>query len=399
MKDRLHLQQQPQDRFDRLRRISWWDQGKLKSSKILVIGAGALGNEILKNLALLGVGNIFVADMDLIENSNLSRSILYREKDDGRRKAEVAAERARDIYPDINTHWFHGDVVYQLGLGVYRWADLVIAGLDNREARLQVNRNCWKTNTPWIDGATEVLQGVVRVFTPPGGPCYECTMSAADWEVLKRRRGCAGMRAEEMQAGRVPTTPTTASIVAAFQCQEAVKMLHGLEVLAGKGMVFNGLIHDTYVVSYQADENCLSHETYERTISLNRSVHNTTLREMLDLARAHLGDQAILEFNHELLISFHCSACKESENLFRPLGSLSERAARCPVCGQMRQVRSTQSIDGSEEFLSRTVAEMGVPPFDYVLGRNGLELVAFEFSGDRAAVLGPLYQEEVALEG
>jgi adenylyltransferase/sulfurtransferase len=389
--DSIHLQKDSQDRFDRFRRISWWDQQKLKSSQVLVIGAGALGNEILKNLALLGVGNIFVADMDLIENSNLSRSILYRERDNGRRKAEVAAERARDIYPDIRTHWFHGDVVYELGLGVYRWADLVIAGLDNREARLQVNRNCWKTNTPWIDGATEILQGVVRVFTPPGGPCYECTMSGADWEELKRRRGCAGMRAEEMLAGRVPTTPTTASIVAALQCQEAVKMLHGLEGLAGKGMVFNGLIDDTYLVSYQTDENCLSHETYEEIVSLSKSAHSTTLREMLDLARAHLGDHAILEFNHELLISFYCGSCKESESVFRPLGRLPERAARCPACGQMRQVRSTQSIDGSEDFLGRTFVEAGVPPFDCVVGRNGLELVAFEFGDDSAAVLGPLY--------
>jgi len=90
------------DRFDRFKLIGWWDQQRLRSARVLVIGAGALGNEIIKNLALLGVGNVVIADKDTIENSNLSRSVLYREADAGRSKAVVAAAAARDIYPAIN---------------------------------------------------------------------------------------------------------------------------------------------------------------------------------------------------------------------------------------------------------------------------------------------------------
>lgn len=69
--------------------------GPASAAKVLVIGAGQLGNEIIKNLALLGVGNVLIADKDCIEHSNLSRSVLYREGDIGKPKANVAADRAR----------------------------------------------------------------------------------------------------------------------------------------------------------------------------------------------------------------------------------------------------------------------------------------------------------------
>src|SRR6266567_8675294 len=243
-----------EDRFDRLRRIDWWDQEKLTSARILVVGAGALGNEVLKNLALLGVGNVFIADLDSIEESNLSRSILFRDRDVGRSKAEAAAAAARDIFPGIRISHFHGDAIFGLGLGVYRWADLVIAGLDNREARLHVNRCCQKLKKVWIDAATETLQGVVRVFAP-GGPCYECTLTSLDFQLLKERVGCAGLRVERA-GGRVPTTPITASVIGALQVQEALKWIHGIPGLAGNGLVFNGISNDFYTVAYQRGEDC-----------------------------------------------------------------------------------------------------------------------------------------------
>src|SRR3954463_1414037 len=121
---RVSLDDAGDDRFGRFRLIGWWDQARLARAKVLVIGAGALGNEIVKNLALLGVGNVLIVDMDRIENSNLSRSILYRATDNGTYKAQAAARAARDVYPDIRSHALVANAVYDIGLGVYRWADV-----------------------------------------------------------------------------------------------------------------------------------------------------------------------------------------------------------------------------------------------------------------------------------
>lgn len=382
------------DRFARFKLMNWWEQTRLKKANVLVIGAGALGNEILKNLALLGVGNIFIADLDVIENSNLSRSILFRESDNGSGKSEVAAKALKDIYPDVNVQWFKGNIVYDLGLGVYNWADLVIAGLDNREARLSVNRNCWKTNTPWIDGAIEQLNGVVRVFVPPHGACYECTMGQKDWQILKARRACNLLSREDMLMGKVPTTPTSASVIAGIQCQEAVKLLHGLEVLESKGYIFNGLTHDSYTIHYPRKEDCFSHETYNHIRKLERSISTTTLTELLEEVKKELGKEAVIEFNTEILYSLECNHCHQKEIVLKSLGKVTEKEGICPSCGDMRYTNTLHSINGNESFLDKTFAEIGIPPFDIIVGRENMNQVFLEFNQDAPNVLGPLHKNK-----
>jgi molybdopterin/thiamine biosynthesis adenylyltransferase len=387
------------DRFHRFGLISWWDQRKLAEARVLVIGAGALGNEIVKNLALLGVGNILIADMDRIENSNLSRSVLYRASDSGKFKATVAADAAREIYPDIRAESFNGNVVYDLGLGVFRWADVVIAGLDNREARLAINRNCQKVNRPWVDGAIETIQGTARVFIPGDGPCYECTMSKIDWALLQNRRSCNLLSKTEMEGGKTPTTPTIASIIAGVQCQEAVKLLHGMETIAGKGWIFEGLSTDSYLIEYQRKADCLSHETLTEIISLDTTVDTMTVADLLAEARTHLGQTAQLELARDVLQSLVCPICGKTEEIFVSLGKIKADKAHCPSCITVRrEVKTFYRITGAENFLSRTLAEIGLPAFDIVIGRGSDRAIGFELSGDAEKVLGAMADGSDSLE-
>ena len=380
-----------EDRFARFRLIGWWEQERLARARVLVIGAGALGNEILKDLALLGVGSVFVADLDVVANSNLSRSVLFREEDCGRPKVEVVARRARDLYPGLRVHPFHGNVVYDLGLGVYRWADVILGGLDNREARVAINQSAARAGKVWIDGAIERLDGVARVFDPATGPCYECTMSAVDWKMLEARRSCALLTRAQMEEGKVPTTPTTAAVIAGIQCQEAVKFLHGLETLAGRGYVFEGRSHQSYLVSYTRNEDCPAHEMVEPVEELPWRVADTPIRQLLDRARADLGPDAVLETNQDLLSSLTCPRCGEEEVLPTSLGKVTEEQGRCRRCGDMRTPNVFHTIGGGEPWLKeQTLGAIGVPAWDVVGARAGLRRRFYEFAGDRAAVLGPL---------
>ena len=380
------------DRFARFRLISWWDQSRLAEARVLVIGAGALGNEILKNLALLGIGRVFIADRDHVENSNLSRSILFRESDRGRPKAEVAASRAAEIYPGIRVQPFTGNVVYDLGLGIYRWADVILGGLDNREARVAINLASARAGKVWIDGAIERLDGVARVFDPATGPCYECTMGENDWKMLEARRSCALLSRGEMEQGKVPTTPTTASIVAGVQVQEAIKYLHGLEVITGKGFIFDGTYHQSYLVNYTRKDDCPAHEVDEPVDVLNAGVAETRVGDLLERIRSDLGPEAVLETGRDLLAALHCTRCGEAQPIFTSLGKVTEAQGRCPRCNQPRTPSMFHTIDGRQgELLEMTLAEIGIPPWDVLGGRAGMIQRFYELGGDRALVLGDLF--------
>jgi len=398
MSDPLQISLPGDDRFSRFRLIGWWDQRKLSNAKVLVVGAGALGNEIIKNLCLLGIGNLFIADKDTIENSNLSRSVLYRAEDAGKSKSLIAARAAKEIYPDVNVHHFHGDVVHDLGLGVYRWADVVIGGLDNREARLSINRSCWKVNRPWIDGAIEQIQGVARVFVPDG-PCYECTMSEQDWKLLQLRRSCNLLTRAEMEGGKTPTTPTISSIIAGVQCQEALKLLHGMETIAGKGWVFQGISADSYTTEYQRKPDCYSHDTLGEIIALDESAQSITPRQLLHRAESLVGEKVSLELARDVLEKLSCPKCKREEEVYQSLGKVSADRAICPHCPDTRRdVSLFHKIRGEETFLNRPLASIGVPAMDIVIARTKTRSVGFELSGDANAVLGPLADSGLEFE-
>ena len=379
-----------EDRFARLGLIEWWEQARLSAARVVVIGAGALGNEVIKNLALLGVGRLVVVDLDSVETSNLSRAVLFRAADAGQPKAGAAVAAARALYPAMLGMGLARDVVHGVGMGLFRWAEVVIGALDNREARLAVNRLCYRVGTPWIDGAIEALSGVARVFVPPEGACYECTMSEQDWELLAQRHSCSLLNRTLTAFGNVPTTPTTASVIAGIQCQEAIKLLHSRpSSLAGRGFVFDGLEHGSYAVSYGRHPECLSHEPLEQLISTNASVATATGREGLAWARSALGPRAKLVFPRELLRALDCPACRSTERVLRPLQSVTEDEARCPACGERRVPQLFHSLDGTEDFLELTLAAFGVPPWDIVIGSLEDRVCGFELDGDRGEVLGP----------
>jgi adenylyltransferase/sulfurtransferase len=249
----------------------------------------------------------------------------------------------------------------------------VLGGLDSREARLFVNPACWKASTPFVDGAIEGLMGSARVFVPPASACYECTLSRRDHELLAARRTCALLSREDLLEGKVPTTATSASVVAGVQVQEAVKLLHaerlGPSALEGAGFQFVGLTHDSYVVRYPRRDDCLSHDTYALA-DAERVAPATPLRELLAHAQRQLGPDVVLELEHELVIAAECGACGRRESIMRPAFALAAGAALCPACGEPRRLEYRHAFDADSPLLDRRVADLGLPDADAIVART-----------------------------
>jgi adenylyltransferase/sulfurtransferase len=330
----------------------------------------------------MGIGNLFIVDFDKVEAANLSRSVLFRETDNHRSKAEVAAARAKSVNPDIHVQYMNGDATSQLGLGVIRRMDVVIGCLDNREARLAVNRFCYWVNKTWVDGAIQELLGLVRVFKPGDGACYECTLTEQAIRDLSMRYSCPLLARQNILLGKVPTTPTIASIIGAMQSQEALKVINDMPIQPGKVTHFNGMVNDMHTTAYVPREDCQSHWMYGEITELPARAEHTTLADLLRIARADLGPDAMIELDQELITTLECPNCNTTEQVLKPLNDVSFEAGHCPTCGILREATMTHIISGEENFLHRTLASVGVPPLHILRAHNGVEYRFYELTGD-----------------
>ncbi len=377
-----------EDRYSRFRLIHWWDQDKLSRAKILVVGAGALGNEVLKNLALLGVGHILVIDFDKIEKSNLTRSVLYRSRDRGRAKAEVAAEALGDLNPGVRVTPIHGNVLTDIGLGVFRDVDVVIGCLDNRESRLWVNRSCWKVNTPWIDGGIEEINGVVKVFVPPDSACYECGMTENDYRLINLRYSCPLLTQEDIQSGKVPTAPTISAMIGGLQTQEALKLLHAMPVAGGEAMVYNGVANQFYRTKFQRREDCLSHETYEEPVELPLRATAHTAVELFTAAREFVGDGELrMMLDRDLVVSVDCDQCGTNRSIMKPCALVGMSQGVCPECSEMARPKIVHCVDSESDLAQQRLSDLGVAPYDIVRIEAQDGEKTFLLGGDRDAVM------------
>ncbi|ODV62413.1 NEDD8-activating protein UBA3 ASCRUDRAFT_6993 [Ascoidea rubescens DSM 1968] len=156
---------------------------RLSSSKILVLGAGGLGCEILKNLSLSGFKQIHIIDMDTIDISNLNRQFLFRNTDIGEYKAETAANFIKKRIKNVLVTP-HNCRIQDKNLDFYKQFSLIICGLDSIEARRWINKTVFslidpeddESIIPIIDGGTEGFRGQTRFIIPTMTSCYECNL-------------------------------------------------------------------------------------------------------------------------------------------------------------------------------------------------------------------------------
>ena len=384
--------------------LSWFKKERVKNARVLVAGAGALGNEVVKNLALFGIGHIYVVDFDRIELSNLTRSVLFREEDayNHSYKAEIVAKRAREINPQIKVTPIVGNLFSEVGLGLYRSVDVVIGCLDSRIARYLLNRLSLRAGKSWIDGSIENLTGVVKVYTP-GMNCYECGLSREEFNNIMLRTGCADVVRTQSSAGRVATTPISASIVGALQVQEAMKIIHmedngdenrqhpsPFKTLQGRMLRYEGLTNMMNIYRVASWKNtCPAHEQWDDIQPCQELSASMTVADALKTIKKLLGAKVIeINMRNNKFIDKIISDRPEKEfNVMIPESKLddvikADKEMRLLSYRTLFHKNFYENIDKSFPYQELTLQQIGIPPFDVlqVSTEKGVSFV--ELTGD-----------------
>jgi len=318
------------------------------------------------------VGEVWIVDRDTVETSNLSRTPLFRASDVGKPKAEVAAQRLKSLNEGIRVRWIFGDVEWDVGLGLFRRAQVVIGAVDSRRARLRLNRMSWRVKTPYVDGAIDgaTLTGRVQVIVPGKGPCLECGWYDRDYTLLEDIYPCQ----KGAQLGS-PTFSTIAGVVGSVQAMEALRI-----VLGGPGGTPSGrelrwdILHHTYVETrIKRRSGCLLDHNFFITepLKLKGCVDRLTLREFLMTAEEEIQSKvAVVELYRDVARELLCPDCEWEARILKAAGKLTDEETLCRHCGRPAEViRFGHAISRSEivkEFGHLPFSQIGVPPEDIV---------------------------------
>jgi len=264
------------DKFDRQKRILGWDQKKISDATVMIVGAGATGNEVVKNLVLTGIGKIILIDYDFINVSNLNRCILFDNQSalDNDYKVDAIKNACEELSPDTEIIGIKKDLK-DIDKALYKKADVVCSCLDNVEARLESNNYSYYYDIPFIDSGIEQFFGSVQAVYSgeKDSACLQCSISGTDLDLMWKKFSCTGEEIESSDGETVPkiaTIITTTSIIGGLQSQQALKFVLGLDYfkehgewnpnigkpLIGEQMNYNGLLNTFKVVKKSKDPKC-----------------------------------------------------------------------------------------------------------------------------------------------
>ena len=248
------------DMFDRSSRIKWLDLSLVSRARVLMVGAGALGNEVAKDLVLSGFRKTTIVDMDHVVGSNLNRCLFF-DKDDavnGRNKAEVVAEGMRELSEDALPSPIVGRIQDQPD-SIFHSHDVILGCLDNIDARIHVNSHSYLAGRIYVDGGMEGMLGKVVVVKPPLGACLQCGMNKTHAKIAATRFSCTG-RDVVFYEPKLAAEITTTSIVSAVMVREALKVVSARPgMLMNNAFYYDGQRNISEVIEISSDPNCPVH--------------------------------------------------------------------------------------------------------------------------------------------
>lgn len=227
-----------------LNEIGLKGQEKIKSAKVLVIGAGGLGCPIIQYLTAAGVGTVGIVDGDKVDITNLQRQILFTVDDIGKSKARAASNRMKQLNPYVKFEIIEEFLTKKNALDLFKIFDIIVDGSDNFQTRYLCNDAAVLTNKPLVFGSIFKFEGQVSVFNYNNGPTYRCLYPTPP------KQGSVPSCSEIGVLGLLP------GIIGSYQGNEVIKIICGIgDVLSGKLLTINTLHNQHFVLGFEKNIN------------------------------------------------------------------------------------------------------------------------------------------------
>jgi len=325
------------ERYQRHSLIDWFSQEEVRSSKFAIVGCGAVGNEVAKNLALLGVGHIDLFDFDTIEIHNLTRSVLFRENDVGKNKAEVAAERVKELDPNVHVRSYFGDFWDQLSLTQAKSYDCIICCVDNFEARIKLNQLCLITKTNLINTGIDSKLSQIEVFPFQSGShvaCYECNLPFSAYERMQQRYSCGWLKKISYIEKKIPTTIITSSLTGALAASHALNLIRDQSMNDAKRILIDSFTGRSTVSTIEQGCSCPGCSSLGDLVSVVTA--KASIESNLQLACFDYDDH--FTSSEPILVSIRCIECHpgldDCKVIFENASDFDSTIAICNECGK-----------------------------------------------------------------
>lgn len=330
----------------------------IKNIKILVVGVGAGGNEVLKNLLLMGFGHLTIVDFDHVEDSNLSRTTLFRKEDIGKSKSLVAAERLKEMALHDNPEivGLHGNLITDFGKGLFVEHDIVICCVDTQKCRAYINDMCVLTKTPFFEMGFSGYDVDICFFAPEG------TMTQQDGTVIEKlppndgkfpkmngtfpvclreeigfgnfdekRNSCSGYKVKDTNLSKIPTIQISAGMAGVLVATELIKYLDGIESIKNKMLLYFGKTYSTMICNYTRNPKCTIHD--EEFNLLELSVKKTsTIRDVLSALEEKFKTCVMLQLPEDFIISNRCHICGRTIEINKRKSEVWNEERWCAEC-------------------------------------------------------------------
>src|SRR6185437_14671911 len=289
--------------------LAGYDPARLLDARVLVVGLGALGQNVVQNLALVGVGQLMLVDFDDFEGHNATRSPFFPTHAEveqfGAGKATTVAHRAAQVSTASDARVYYcAELIQELGDGAVNWADVVVSAFDSTTARAWLAERSRLLARPMVEGGFSGPVFNLSAFAPDAGACYRCGRPGRESSM-----SCTAYALAAEQANIVPAIQTSAAVLGGYLAEQVIQILHGNLNRFGHRSYGDVRRETLITATLEADPKCPGIHQPQPVVGVVRDLGSKPALDDLVGAVARQFGGGLIRFPEPVIPRISCTKC------------------------------------------------------------------------------------------